>query len=251
MKTYSSKSTAVRAARRDLSKQNPELNKNQIDELYTIEPHAEKQNEYYWRRVQVAVANDQLPNVEADEALQTAWDKEQSLDDIDAADIAAMSDELLVDEVTEQSDVFFEEPIYNTTPKKNVSADVEAFVANGGEIETAPTRTGPYAHLLEQVDKQVEQQVERVRKQTSVAGPNTKVVAEYTTSDGMLRRSAVVSPCRLVWDIAEKMFEQNARRKDIVQACVDQGVATHTARTQYQKWLTAHKASQRPAIAEA
>lgn len=46
--------------------------------------------------------------------------------------------------------------------------------------------------------------------------------------------SIVESPVKRVWEIADSM--PDARRKDVIAACVDQGVAFYTARTQYQKW---------------
>lgn len=49
--------------------------------------------------------------------------------------------------------------------------------------------------------------------------------------------STVVSPCKLVWDIAEKMA--GSKRKDIIAACQEAGVAFYTARTQYQKYTEA------------
>lgn len=52
----------------------------------------------------------------------------------------------------------------------------------------------------------------------------------------IVRKSTATGPCRLVWDIAERMEGQ--RRKDIIAACVEAGVAYYTARTQYQMWLT-------------
>lgn len=58
--------------------------------------------------------------------------------------------------------------------------------------------------------------------------------------------STVLKPTKLVWDIAEKMKAKNsdARRKDVIAACVEAGVALNTARTQYQLWFTATKNSQ-------
>lgn len=54
-------------------------------------------------------------------------------------------------------------------------------------------------------------------------------------------KSAISGPCRVVWDLAEVMA--GARRKDIIQACVDAGIAYYTARTQYQKYTEALKGS--------
>ena len=60
---------------------------------------------------------------------------------------------------------------------------------------------------------------------------------------GFLRKSTIESPCYIVWDTADKMSKQNARRKDVIAACVAKGVAFYTARTQYQLWLSAKNAS--------
>lgn len=56
-----------------------------------------------------------------------------------------------------------------------------------------------------------------------------------------VHKSAIGSPCKLVWDMAEEMAGE--RRKDIIAACVKKGVAFNTARTQYQLWFTATKNS--------
>lgn len=68
---------------------------------------------------------------------------------------------------------------------------------------------------------------------------------EMLTNDfEILRKSLVDSPCRLVFEIASKMHAESngkVRRKDVIQKCVDLGVAYYTARTQYQNWYTANK----------
>ncbi|HBP5740821.1 hypothetical protein [Pseudomonas aeruginosa] len=46
--------------------------------------------------------------------------------------------------------------------------------------------------------------------------------------------STVASPVKRVWAIADSMPE--AKRKDVIAACVEEGIAFFTARTQYQKW---------------
>lgn len=51
--------------------------------------------------------------------------------------------------------------------------------------------------------------------------------------------STVVSPCKLVWDIAGEM--EGSPRKDIIAACQLAGVAFYTARTQYQKYTEAKR----------
>ncbi|EPO7782775.1 hypothetical protein ACIUZC_21995 [Pseudomonas aeruginosa] len=46
--------------------------------------------------------------------------------------------------------------------------------------------------------------------------------------------STVESPVKRVWAIADSM--PDAKRKDVIAACVEEGIAFFTARTQYQKW---------------
>lgn len=68
--------------------------------------------------------------------------------------------------------------------------------------------------------------------------------------------SEIDSPVAYVWQKAEEMFRTAAedgapepRRKDVIQACVDDGVAYYTARTQYQSWFSATNKGER-AISE-
>lgn len=57
-------------------------------------------------------------------------------------------------------------------------------------------------------------------------------------------KSEIESPVKFVWDTATRMFAENpnTKRKDVLKACEDAGVAYYTARTQYQQWLIAYKA---------
>lgn len=66
--------------------------------------------------------------------------------------------------------------------------------------------------------------------------------------DGLLHKSTVASPCQVVWDIAEQM--EGAKRKDILAACVEAGIAFYTARTQYQKYREAVKASKEAVVVD-
>lgn len=58
------------------------------------------------------------------------------------------------------------------------------------------------------------------------------------SDDGLLHVSAMVGACALVWDIAEQMLKDNpsVKRKAILEACTEKGIAYYTARTQYQKY---------------
>lgn len=54
-------------------------------------------------------------------------------------------------------------------------------------------------------------------------------------------KSSISSACQVVHDLCNEMV--GARRKDVIQAAVDKGVAFYTARTQYQKWFKAQKSA--------
>lgn len=60
----------------------------------------------------------------------------------------------------------------------------------------------------------------------------------------MRGRSTIESPVDQTWAMADDFFrrsrdagEPKPRRKDVVQACIDHGIAPYTARTQYQAWF--------------
>lgn len=71
-----------------------------------------------------------------------------------------------------------------------------------------------------------------------------KVVAEKPP---VVAKSTVADPVHFVWDTADKMraADPKARRCEIVAFCIKSGVATHTARTQFQRWHEAQKASKK------
>ncbi len=58
-------------------------------------------------------------------------------------------------------------------------------------------------------------------------------------------KSGIEKPCTVVWDVASAMFaaDPNTKRKDVLAECERRGVAFYTARTQYQQWLVATRAS--------
>lgn len=52
-------------------------------------------------------------------------------------------------------------------------------------------------------------------------------------------KSATKGAVAIVWDLAAKMIAEGAKRKDIVAACVEAGVALNTAKTQIQYYRKA------------
>ena len=61
-----------------------------------------------------------------------------------------------------------------------------------------------------------------------------------------IRQSTVEKPVKRVWAIADEMIAANpsVTRKEVQAECVRRGIASGTARTQYQAWSTARKAAQ-------
>ena len=82
-------------------------------------------------------------------------------------------------------------------------------------------------------------QVVQLPKKEIEVQPEPEAAAKK--GESIRRVSAMSGACTLVWEIAGSMLAANpqARRKDIIQACVDRGVAYYTARTQYQKYMEA------------
>lgn len=75
--------------------------------------------------------------------------------------------------------------------------------------------------------------------------PETAAPEEPTVNTLKANRdqSIVDKPVKRVHEIASQMYQQaldeqkpEPRRKDVMQACVDAGIAYYTARTQYQVW---------------
>lgn len=59
----------------------------------------------------------------------------------------------------------------------------------------------------------------------------------------IIRKSVVEGPCLHVWNVAGTMYAEGSKRSEIINKCIEDGVAYHTARTQYQKWFSAMKES--------
>lgn len=73
-----------------------------------------------------------------------------------------------------------------------------------------------------------------------------QLVANAGLPDQSLRGgSTTKSPVAAMWSFCEAMYHSNGkgkdppRRKDIIAAAKESGIAHHTARTQYQSWWTA------------
>lgn len=107
--------------------------------------------------------------------------------------------------------------------------------------EPAPTK--------EEWDAMVkEQEAEAARQANQAQATSGKGKKEH------VRASTAIKPTKLVWAIADEMNDQAAAegkeaptRAEVQAECVRRGVATGTARTQYQAWKTARDNTQRNA----
>lgn len=82
-----------------------------------------------------------------------------------------------------------------------------------------------------------------IAKHLAATAPETSGSSKVPVS-----RSSVIRPVKLVHVIASEMYEQNPemKRKDVIAACEAAGIATHTARTQYQIWAQAMRNDSAP-----
>ena len=70
-----------------------------------------------------------------------------------------------------------------------------------------------------------------------------RFITPAKNSGNIVHRSQVESPVKKVWAIAESEYAQlqvgqKLSRKSVIDTCVNAGIATHTARTQYQRWYS-------------
>jgi hypothetical protein len=71
----------------------------------------------------------------------------------------------------------------------------------------------------------------------------TAQVTAITGGKVWVKASSIPKPTKQVWFIADEMVAANPQvtRKEVQAECVKRGIASGTARTQYQAWLTARK----------
>lgn len=72
---------------------------------------------------------------------------------------------------------------------------------------------------------------------------DAKANASMGLQDAKPRLSSVIRPTKMVWDIADSM--PKASRKEVMEACVNAGIAYGTSRTQYQAWFKASQEAKR------
>lgn len=79
------------------------------------------------------------------------------------------------------------------------------------------------------------------KKQPAKKVGKVRFTKSLREGDGRVHISTVENPVAVMWDICEKM--KNKRRRDVLKAAQEAGIAFWTARTQYQLWSQASRAS--------
>jgi len=132
---------------------------------------------------------------------------------------------------------------------KDFVAWVEAFIDENGTVRPVLIVSCTHEELAEEnipadtfvIEPQVAELWETTHGATrSVRTPKSREPRAERAPDAEREKSAVASPTKLVWSIADTM--PTADRKAIINACVAQGVHPATASTQFSKWKKARSA---------
>lgn len=209
MQTYATKSTARRGAVRALDIENP-----MEGEHFTIQQNEE--GRFYWHRIQTETKSAPKPLEQEEMALE----------------VEAQAPEADVDEPIIGHFIYC--PICHT------------HLGNGygvhGEKRSGKTfKHEKYEYVClacgGEFGPEVEHLVAPVKPE-----PTEKKKVEF------VNKSSCENPVKKVWDLADlylaeakKQGLDKPKRGEVIAAAEAQGVATHTARTQYQHWYKAHK----------
>lgn len=207
MKAYSTRATARRAAIADLSK-GMNMSKEDVSKAFdTMATIEETAEGFFWRRIQVAKPT----YAAADDADYVAGNSKKEVVFAETGEFAAYADE--------QVEV--------AAAAAGVTPDEAAALTDYADAEEA---TADYDEAM--------------------AGENDETLASREFSGKgepailVVHASKIDAPCKRVWELAASMPDSS--RKDVIAACVEQGIATATARTQYQRWYRAGKPAAYP-----
>jgi hypothetical protein len=210
MKTYMSRANARKAAMQE------GINEPDISVYHITTPARAKAfgldekaiGRYVWLDAQVQVP----PVVKQPTAPVSKWDRDEV--DPDEAAIVALGGT----PSAELNDVFEEH---------------REIIAIKGRFEDLPA--GEYNIVGSTIEVAEDGTITQTGTVVETGTPVTIVIPAVNTLKANLNQSTVAKPVRRVHEIADSM--PGARRKDVVAACVAEGIAMHTARTQYQVWF--------------
>lgn len=127
----------------------------------------------------------------------------------------------------------------SSKPAAENAADLEAEVK--GEIPAEVPAEVPQdeAPAEEMSDEELAAKMVQADAQANMTEIVEGVPTISASNENLVRESSVTRPCKLVWELADT--HKGKPRKDIIAMAVSMGVATNTARTQYQAWYSLNK----------
>lgn len=107
------------------------------------------------------------------------------------------------------------------------------------------SRPAPEAASEEEVDEVEELRAAQAAADAKANDEQANAAPGSKYPAGWVHKSAVLKPVKRVWAIADEMIaaNPNVTRKEVQEECVRRGIASGTARTQYQAWKTARDAA--------
>lgn len=129
--------------------------------------------------------------------------------------------------------------------KANRSARVKDDPAPPPRSAKKPAKAAPEVQaILDKTDAAKKRLAARPKAEAKKAPAKPKAKREGSTYAQMAQNagaSTVESPVQVMWNLCDSM--QDKKRKEVIEAAVNKGIAYYTARTQYQLWLTAFRNS--------
>lgn len=100
------------------------------------------------------------------------------------------------------------------------------------------------------LDEAIGFKAEQIESEQALTQAQVAGVSELKNGKPWVKASTALKPTKLVWAIADSMYEEAERRaeelgqapvypsrKEVQEVCVSQGIASGTARTQFQHWF--------------
>lgn len=107
------------------------------------------------------------------------------------------------------------------------------------ELEGAEEFDGVSIREIKRTLVKAQKEDPKVKFVTLKTAEGKEITIEVRGGVPITHKSEVDGPVALVWMMADNLSSQGATRKETIAACVEAGIAFYTARTQYQRWMTA------------
>lgn len=116
-------------------------------------------------------------------------------------------------------------------------------LADGEQENEIDDNDEGYGDKIEDDEREIARQQREADAKANDAQANAAPGSKYPA--GWVHKSAVEKPVKRVWAIADEMLAANpdVTRAQVQAECVKRGIASGTARTQYQAWFSARRAA--------